>query len=146
MRISTLFPALFSSTAIGQAIRTSIYINEITGYSALAPCAINRVSAVVRAQASGCGDNRQHTSFRCFCVDQSSCVSPPTGHGCILTPIRHMSSILSTAVQEFCSSAASLTASLTAPLSEVTAAISVFDSYCARSTELAWCTHLSRFD
>src|SRR5690242_4228394 len=57
-----------------------------------------------------------------------------------------MSSVLSTAVEEFCSSASSLTGSLTAPLPEATAAISVFDSYCARSTELAWCTQLPRAD
>ncbi|KAJ4376814.1 hypothetical protein N0V86_006932 [Didymella sp. IMI 355093] len=50
-----------------------------------------------------------------------------------------MSSIISTAVQDYCAAkATTLTASATAPLPEVTSAIAVFNSYCARSTELAW--------
>jgi hypothetical protein len=51
-----------------------------------------------------------------------------------------MASILSTAVQAYCAaSATTLPASLTTPLPEVTAAMDVFNSYCARSTELIWC-------
>jgi len=72
MRSSIFLPAVFA-TAIA-AIKTSIYIDQVPGYSALAPCAEDRVSAIVRAQASGCGDNMQLTSFSCFCIDQSSCV------------------------------------------------------------------------
>ncbi|KAH6644852.1 hypothetical protein C7974DRAFT_28876 [Boeremia exigua] len=124
MRLSPLAPGLALLAASAAAVKTSIYINEIAGYSALAPCAENRVSAIVRAQASGCGDAQQLTSFSCFCIDQSS----------------HISSVLSTAVQEFCLAQATTTrtASVTAALPEVTAAIDVFDSYCARSTELSW--------
>jgi len=125
MRPSTLVPAILSIiTTTHAAIQTSIYIDQIPAYSSLAPCAENRVSAVVRAQASGCGDNQQLTSFSCFCIEQSS----------------HISSIISTAVQDYCAAqATTLTASATAPLPEVTSAIEVFNSYCARSTELAWC-------
>lgn len=125
MRPSTLLPAVLSILTTTQAaIKTSIYIDQIPAYSSLAPCAENRVSAVVRAQASGCGDEQQLTSFSCFCVEQYS----------------HISSVISTAVQDYCGAqATTLTASATAPLPEVTSAIEVFNSYCARSTELAWC-------
>ncbi|KAJ4335157.1 hypothetical protein N0V87_006311 [Didymella glomerata] len=124
MRPSTLLPAVLSILTTTQAaIKTSIYIDQIPAYSSLAPCAENRVSAVVRAQASGCGDEQQLTSFSCFCVEQYS----------------HISSVISTAVQDYCAAqATTLTASATAPLPEVTSAIEVFNSYCARSTELAW--------
>ena len=125
MRSSTLLPAVLSIIMITYAaIQTSIYIDQIPAYSSLAPCAENRVSAIVRAQASGCGDKQQLTSFSCFCIEQSS----------------HISSIISTAVQDYCAAkATTLTASVTAPLPEVTSAIKVFNSYCARSTELVWC-------
>jgi hypothetical protein len=125
MRTSTLISAILSVvTTTHAAIKTSIYIDQLEAYSALPPCAENRVSAIVRAQASGCGDDQQLTSFNCFCVEQSS----------------HISSIISTAVQDYCAAkATTLTASATAPLPEVTSAIAVFNSYCARSTELAWC-------
>lgn len=73
MRASTILPSLLALlTTTEAAIKTSIWIDQIPAYSALAPCAENRVSAVVRAQASGCGDDQQLTSFACFCVDQSS--------------------------------------------------------------------------
>lgn len=129
MRAST-FTVLFSAllTTTQAAIKTSIWIDQVPGYSALAPCAENRVSAIVRAQASGCGDNLQLTSFSCFCIDRSS----------------QMSSIISTAVQDYCATqATTLTASLTTALPEVTSAIEVFNSYCAQSTELVWCMSLT---
>ncbi|KAJ4986362.1 hypothetical protein SVAN01_08179 [Stagonosporopsis vannaccii] len=122
MRLSILVVHTVLAT-VSAAIKTSIYIDQVPGYSALAPCAEDRVSAIVRAQASGCGDNQQLTSFSCFCIDQSSLIS----------------SVISTAVQERCSAQASnVLATLTSPLPEVTAALAVFNSYCARSTELAW--------
>ncbi|KAF9695403.1 hypothetical protein EKO04_006659 [Ascochyta lentis] len=123
MRLPTLSAIGILFTTVHAALKTSIWIDQLPAYSALAPCAENRVSAIVRAQASGCGDDQQLTSFSCFCIDQSS----------------HMSSMLSTAVQEYCAaSATTLPASLTTPLPEVTAALDVFNSYCARSTELVW--------
>jgi hypothetical protein len=64
-----LASAVCSSVA---AMKTSIYIDEIPGYSKLAPCAEERISAIVRAQASGCGDDMQLTSFSCFCIDHST--------------------------------------------------------------------------
>ena len=73
MRPWTLCTLSLAITASVQAAgKTSIYIDQIPGYSALAPCAENRVSAIVRAQASGCGDDQALTSFSCFCLDQSS--------------------------------------------------------------------------
>lgn len=75
MRASTILPAILAVVTTTQAaLKTSIWIDQIPAYSALAPCAENKVSAVVRAQASGCGDAQQLTSFSCFCVDQSSYV------------------------------------------------------------------------
>ncbi|KAF2621461.1 hypothetical protein BU25DRAFT_238105 [Macroventuria anomochaeta] len=123
-----IFPAVLAFITTTQAaIKTSIWIDQIPGYSALAPCAENRISAIVRAQASGCGDNQQLTSFSCFCIDQSS----------------YMASVISTAVHDYCAaSATAVSASLATPLPEVTDAIDVFNSYCARSTELVWCTSL----
>jgi hypothetical protein len=57
-----------------QAGKTSLFIDRVPGYSSLGQCAQARVSAVVRAQASGCGDDMAMTSFSCFCVDSSRCV------------------------------------------------------------------------
>jgi hypothetical protein len=67
--LALLTGALCSSVA---AIKTSIYINQVAGYSQLPSCAEDRVSAIVRAQSSGCGDQQALTSFGCFCIDQSS--------------------------------------------------------------------------
>ena len=64
--------SLAITTTVQAAGKTSIYIDQIPGYSALAPCAENRVSAIVRAQASGCVDVQALTSFSCFCLDQYS--------------------------------------------------------------------------
>jgi hypothetical protein len=55
-----------------------------------------------------------------------------------------MSSLIATAVQERC--AATATSPVTAPLPDVTQAGEVFNAYCARSTELAWCMyHFTRY-
>jgi hypothetical protein len=48
-----------------------------------------------------------------------------------------MSSVISTAVQQNCAP----TNALTIPVPAVTQAIDVFNSYCARSTELIWCMY-----
>lgn len=75
MRLITLFSVTLAVATTAKASgKTSIYIDQVAGYSALAPCAENRVSAIVRAQASGCGDDQQLTSFSCFCIDQYTCV------------------------------------------------------------------------
>jgi hypothetical protein len=68
--LTTVFAALITTSKA--AIKTPIWINQVPGYSALAPCAENRISAIVRAQVSGCGDGQRITSFSCFCYDQSS--------------------------------------------------------------------------
>ncbi|KAF2448868.1 hypothetical protein P171DRAFT_481908 [Karstenula rhodostoma CBS 690.94] len=128
------------------AVKTHIYIDQIPIYTKLASCAQDRISAIVRAQASGCGDDTQLTSFACFCIDSSS----------------QFASIISTAVKDQCSSAAT-EAALTArhaaektPVHRVRAratvtpaptpsgvvagnvksALEAFDSYCSKSTEL----------
>ncbi|CAI6338263.1 unnamed protein product [Periconia digitata] len=117
-----LWTALGLVTSIS-ARKTSIYIDQIPQYSKLPPCAENRLSAIVRAQSSGCGDNQGLTSFSCFCLDQSTM----------------MASIISKDVQSMCE--ATMTAngpvSLVTPLPQVMEAIDVFNSYCERKTELS---------
>ncbi|KAF1960001.1 hypothetical protein CC80DRAFT_501292 [Byssothecium circinans] len=105
------------------AMKTSIFIDQISAYSKLPGCAQDQLSAIIRAQASGCGDNQQLTSYSCFCIDQST--------------NRMMASIISTAVQSSCAAGITATASLSNPLPQVTSAIDVFNSYCARTTELS---------
>jgi hypothetical protein len=58
-----------------QGGKTSIYIDRVPAYSSLEQCAQSRVSAIVRAQASGCGDDMALTSFSCFCIDSSRYVA-----------------------------------------------------------------------
>ena len=58
-----------------QGGKTSIYIDKVPAYSSLEQCAQSRVSAIVRAQASGCGDDMALTSFSCFCIDSSRYVA-----------------------------------------------------------------------
>ncbi|PVI07915.1 hypothetical protein DM02DRAFT_666382 [Periconia macrospinosa] len=105
------------------ARKTSIFIDQIPLYSKLPECAENRISAIVRAQSSGCGDSQALTSFECFCIDQSTM----------------MASIISRDVQSQCgaSMTASGSVSLVTPLPQVTQAVDVFNSYCERSTELS---------
>ncbi|CAG8983429.1 hypothetical protein HYALB_00000598 [Hymenoscyphus albidus] len=128
------FPALSNFLALlvttSTAVKTSIFIDQIPNYSLLPSCAEDRVSAIIRAQASGCGDDQQLTSFSCFCVDMST----------------YYASVISTAVQSWCAINATATvapesltaqATLTTPLPEVGSALSVFSSYCAKTTELS---------
>ncbi|CAG8958026.1 hypothetical protein HYFRA_00000370 [Hymenoscyphus fraxineus] len=124
----SIFLALLVTTST--AVKTSIFIDQIPNYSLLPSCAEDRVSAIIRAQASGCGDDQQLTSFSCFCVDMST----------------YYASVISTAVQSWCAINATATvapesltaqATLTTPLPEVGSALSVFSSYCAKTTELS---------
>ncbi|KAF1947376.1 hypothetical protein EJ02DRAFT_88587 [Clathrospora elynae] len=130
---------------------TSIWIDEIPLYTQLAACAQDRISAIVRAQSSGCNDDSAHTSFACFCIQQSS----------------KFSSIISTAVAQQCSRlatqvttsgtvdrrAAHITsvadrrgavvrqaiATTTGVAENVSSALEVFESYCAKSTDISLC-------
>ncbi|KAF1967468.1 hypothetical protein BU23DRAFT_291142 [Bimuria novae-zelandiae CBS 107.79] len=146
MQLFVLLACLLNSFPYTEAaLKTNIYIDQVPLYSKLASCAEDRVSAIIRAQASGCGDDMQLTSFACFCVDSSS----------------EFSSIISTAVADQCSSAATeaaLTArhavqtqverlraratvtpaptSTGAVAKNVRNALELFDSYCSKSTEL----------
>ncbi|KAF2635914.1 hypothetical protein P280DRAFT_484278 [Massarina eburnea CBS 473.64] len=122
MRLSsTIFLFALGLFSIVSAVTTSIFIDQIVAYSELPDCAQYQLSAIVRAQASGCGDNRQLTSFSCFCIEQSTM----------------MASVISTAVQASCAAKETAMASITSPLPQVTQALDVFNSYCARSTELS---------
>lgn len=150
MQLFFLLACLIGSLHYAEAAgKTHIYIDQIPIYTKLASCAQDRVSAIVRAQASGCGDDTQLTSFACFCIDSSS----------------QFVSILSSAVEDQCSSAAT-EAALTARQAAVTpleqrvraratvtpaptptgavagnvkSALEAFDSYCSKSTELTRC-------
>ena len=108
--------------------KTHIYIDQIALYPSLDTCVQDRLSAIIRAQASGCGDDRQLTSFACFCVDSST----------------EYASIISTAVNDACgrrvaTATATATAAVEAVESNVQSALEVFGSYCAKSTELTRC-------
>ncbi|KAF2008974.1 hypothetical protein BU24DRAFT_88996 [Aaosphaeria arxii CBS 175.79] len=102
---------------------TSIFIDQIPLYSRLASCAEDRVSAIIRAQFSGCGDNMQLTSFSCFCIDSST----------------EFNSILSTAVEEQCAltrTGGLATITKGSPEPEVTKVQELFASYCSKTTLL----------
>ncbi|KAF9737341.1 hypothetical protein PMIN06_001533 [Paraphaeosphaeria minitans] len=147
MQLVILFACLIGGLHRAEAaVKTHIYIDQVPIYTKLASCAQDRVSAIVRAQASGCGDDTQLTSFACFCIDSSS----------------EFASIISTAVKDQCSSAATeavLTArhaavkttahrvraratvtpaptTTGAVVRDVNSALEAFDSYCSKSTEL----------
>lgn len=142
--LSLLLIVIIGVRHVEGAAKTSIYIDQIPLYTQLASCAQDRISAIIRAQASGCGDDSQLTSFACFCVDSSS----------------EFSSIISTAVVDKCQSGvkeATITrggssisqtannqlrarATVTAaPTEEVQQALELFNSYCSKSTELTRC-------
>jgi hypothetical protein len=119
---------------------TSIWINQIPLYSSLAPCALDRVSAIIRDQASGCNDDSAHTSFACFCIESSSAFS----------------SVISTAVAQQCSRQDAVATSsepvrrgavirqaeptAAGVLGDVSTALEVWESYCAKSTMLNLCS------
>ncbi|KAF2740778.1 hypothetical protein EJ04DRAFT_165053 [Polyplosphaeria fusca] len=111
------------SQSVDAVIKTSIYIDQVVLYNALPPCAQDPLSAIVRAQFSGCGDAMQLTSFSCFCLESSSLFN----------------SVISTAVQTSCWMDQRTTATATpTTFPQVADALEVFHSYCERSTELPW--------
>ncbi|KAL5380667.1 hypothetical protein DPSP01_007728 [Paraphaeosphaeria sporulosa] len=147
MQLLILFACLIGGVHYAvAAVKTHIYIDQIPIYTKLASCAQDRISAIVRAQASGCGDDTQLTSFACFCIDSSS----------------QFATIISTAVEDQCSSAATeaaftaehaaaklpahrvrARATVTpaptptgAVVRNVNSALEAFNSYCSKSTEL----------
>lgn len=152
LSIVALVSALLSTQTVYAAGKTHIYIDQIPLYTELAPCAQNRLEAIVRNQFSGCGDDQQLTSFSCFCINSST----------------EFSSIISTAVAQQCSRAAtqaSQTQRVTgsarnaravetggakarrgvvvrqanAVQTQLADAMEVWESYCAKSTELSKC-------
>lgn len=88
---------------------TTNYIDTIKGYHALATCAQDVLSTVVRAQMSGCGDNEQLTSYTCFCTDSSSffnnLIAQDVATSCVKQP------------------------------AQVTSAVKIFSGYCALGVE-----------
>ena len=150
LQLGIAIALLFIPRNTRAAGKTNIYIDQIPLYSELPACAEDRLSAIVRAQFSGCGDDMQLTSFACFCIDSSS----------------EFSSIISTAVQSQCQIAATATgakvtsgnpsattkaarrlrirASATpaptatgAVAADVSSALEAFNSYCSKTTELS---------
>ncbi|KAK8022441.1 Glycosyl transferase [Apiospora rasikravindrae] len=50
----------------------NIFIDSLSGYQALPPCAERPVNAIVKNMASGCGDHQMTTSYSCFCTASST--------------------------------------------------------------------------
>ncbi|KAF2685371.1 hypothetical protein K458DRAFT_388252 [Lentithecium fluviatile CBS 122367] len=132
---------------------THLYIDQVPLYSSLRPCVQGRISAIVRAQASGCGDNTQLTSFACFCIDSSSeyasiistavlsdCgrdVAPTTtsDNGSVRTTTNIIGNVAGRVRAREMTATSAPTPTGAAPR-RVMSALEVFDSYCAKSTEL----------
>jgi hypothetical protein len=114
----------FAPLSARAAGKTNIYIDQIPLYTELASCAQDRISAIIRAQFSGCGDDLQLTSFSCFCIDSST----------------QFKSIIATAVEEKCvgKRTATVTTSQGVP-TDVVSALELFSSYCSKSTQLEQC-------
>jgi hypothetical protein len=144
--LSALLPIVLA------AGKTHIYIDQIPLYTELAPCAQGRLEDIVRNQFSGCGDDQQLTSFACFCISSST----------------EFSSIISTAVVKECSREATQTTQTQRVTgsaarnaraietggaearrvlrrqagvvqTQLASAMEVWESYCAKSTELSGC-------
>ncbi|PVI04360.1 hypothetical protein DM02DRAFT_692822 [Periconia macrospinosa] len=143
--------------------KTHIYIDEIPLYTSLQQCAQDRVSAIVRAQELGCGDNMQLTSFSCFCIDsstqyasiistavQSACGSRPSRRAAAPAVTTMFASAPTSNRMMFARRASARNAAVSGPLptqtqqqgqapgqADATSAVDAFRSYCARSTELS---------
>ncbi len=88
-----------------------IFINQVPAYSALPACAEAPLSNIVRNMASGCGDGGRTTSYACFCA---------------ATAASHFGRVISTDVVSQCGADGGEGAA--------TAAVGVFETYCARET------------
>lgn len=133
---------------------THIYIDQVPIYSKLASCAQDRVSAIVRAQSSGCGDNTQLTSFACFCLDSSSqfasiistAVENQCGGGTTSTALTARHAAVQTTVHRARARATVTSAptpiSSNAAAADVGSALEAFNSYCSKSTELSRCEYI----
>lgn len=114
-------------------MKTHIYIDTLSAYSTLGACVKSRMSAIVRAQASGCGDNMQLTSFACFCLTSST-----QFNSIISTDI--MSQCVMQTANAMMPRRAKRTASMVRETPrQVANALQVFNMYCAMSTDLAQC-------
>lgn len=91
--------------------QTKIYIDTVAGYSSLATCAETRLSQVVRAMSSGCGDDGALTSYTCFCNASSS------------------------TMREIINSAVTIQCRNTSPTEQASSALDVFERYCAIGVE-----------
>lgn len=118
-------PPPYLSTRPDGYVATKLWIDSVPEYSLLPNCAENRVSAIVRGMANGCGDGGKYTSFGCFCYSSST----------------HYNSLVGAQVATACNDQ-----------SAVTSAQNVFSKYCqqgqtpgvAPSCELAGWNSLCR--
>ena len=83
----------------------SLYIDTIPEYRELPACAVVPLSTIVRDMSDGCGDDKEVTSYSCFCTNSSS----------------EFNQIISSKVEANCSESASAVAQT---------ALEVFASYC----------------
>jgi hypothetical protein len=140
--------------------KTHIYIDQVPLYSSLRQCAQDRISAIVRAQASGCGDEMQLTSFSCFCIDSSTAfasiistaIVEQCGSDAMATTTRGTGSMMTTTnvmgnVAGRVRARASVETAMASPTltgavaQDVKDALDLFGSYCAKSTQLTKCTY-----
>lgn len=91
--------------------KTKIWLNTVSGYSQLTPCAEIPLSTIVRDMSKGCGDGNRLTSYTCFCT---------ASYG-------QMSSIISEDVSSYCRN--------TSAAQQVSSALAVFGNYCALGVE-----------
>ena len=98
-----LLTRLLWASMLNLAYAKTIWMNQVSGYSSLPPCAITPVSVIVRDMSYGCGDNNAVTSQDCFCTASSS----------------HFSSLISKAVAGQCSEGV-----------QENNAVGVFNRYC----------------
>ncbi|KAF2641823.1 hypothetical protein P280DRAFT_286156 [Massarina eburnea CBS 473.64] len=71
-----LFTIILTLSAVATASGpTSIFINQVPQYDALSSCAEGPLRTIVRFMSYDCGDDKQTTSYACFCFSSSAKVS-----------------------------------------------------------------------
>jgi hypothetical protein len=95
---------------------TSIFIDLISGYGELAPCAEQPLSTIVRDMQLGCGDDSHLTSYSCFCTDS----------------YLKFGYVISTAITQACEGTSVTTDGSMGGIApaQATSAIEVFKKYC----------------
>lgn len=88
------------------AEQTRLFIDQVPAFKSQAPCALTPISTIVKYMNDGCGDNKQTTSYNCFCSSSSS----------------YFSSLIGSKVEKACQT--------DNPDFQRTAAVALFDAYC----------------